>query len=353
MATDDSTYAEDEGGAKLIPEWGVTADNQVVLAGLAAFVGLLVVAGWSLWRANGDGDVVSVVSSVVEQPEAVIEGESLGEVAIDGDAALVPTTVVTSTTEAAGASQATTQVAGPAVGDVQAAVSRFGVTATQEGSTAILEGFVADDAESLQADAAAAAVEGIERVENNLVVLEPIVLEALRDQGVVSPTVDGVATSFTVGGIIQSEDDRRPVLDAVAAVEGVEVIEDALEVSVASRLNALPQVQFATASAEILPVSFEDLDRAAELLLSARDVRFLVVGWTDTRGDEQANLRLSQARAEAVASYLVAAGVPADVLTPVGNGETDQFAAGDSPDALLANRVVLFEQVDPSAENDS
>jgi len=70
----------------------------------------------------------------------------------------------------------------------------------------------------------------------------------------------------------------------------------------------------------------------------------VIVGWTDTQGDEGDNLALSQARADAVVAYLVGAGAGDASLTVVGNGKTDQFAAGDAPAALQANRVVLFEQ---------
>ena len=103
-------------------------------------------------------------------------------------------------------------------------------------------------------------------------------------------------------------------------------------------------MQFATASAQILPESFADLDRAAELIGEAGDVELLIIGYTDVQGDEASNLQLSQGRANAVRQYLVDRGVPDAQLTADGRGETDQFGAGETPEALAANRVVLFEQ---------
>ena len=44
-------------------------------------------------------------------------------------------------------------------------------------------------------------------------------------------------------------------------------------------------------------------------------------------------------------NYLLEWGNAPSVLMAEGRGETDQFAAGDSPEALAANRVVLFEQL--------
>jgi flagellar motor protein MotB len=45
-----------------------------------------------------------------------------------------------------------------------------------------------------------------------------------------------------------------------------------------------------------------------------------------------------------VVAALIDAGVDPDLLVADGKGETDQFAAGDSAEALAANRVVRFVQ---------
>ena len=199
---------------------------------------------------------------------------------------------------------------------------------------------MANDAESQEAETAAAAVEGITEVQNKLVTLEQPVTAALTDAGVTGATAVGVGTVITVSGTIPTEDDRQPSIDAAAAVEGVtEVIDDRLNVSVAADLNALPQVQFATASAEILPESFGDLDAAAALIQDAGDIQLEVQGYTDIEGDEADNQTLSQERAESVIAYLVNAGVGDGVLSPMGFGETEQFG-----EDLAANRVVRFEQ---------
>ncbi|MGH1490697.1 MAG: BON domain-containing protein, partial [Acidimicrobiales bacterium] len=146
---------------------------------------------------------------------------------------------------------------------------------------AVLNGFVANDAESREAETAAAAVQGITAVENNLVILEPQVVDALRGASVTGATAIGEGTEITISGTIDTEADRAPAIAAAEAVEGVtSVIDDRLNVSVTADLNALPQVQFATNSAVILPGSFGDLDAAAELLAGIDDVNIEVQGYT-------------------------------------------------------------------------
>ncbi len=346
----------DEGaayGEKLIPEWRVNADDQVFLAGMAVVAAMLLAFGWSIWR-GGDDDLASVASTVVEAISDV-DDDVDGDAAIDPSDGVVPVPVeADDTDETATESTTTTETTttttpAPVIGEVQAAVSPFpgSITGINDGATAVLTGFVANQAESDEAEAAAAAVEGIEAVDNQLVILEPEVLSALQSAGVTGGAASGVGTEITVSGTIDTEDDRQPTLAAAAAVTGVtNVIDNSLEVSVTADLNLLPQVQFATNSAEILAVSFSDLDEAAALLSTAdSDTRIEVQGYTDVRGDEQANLELSQARADSVRQYLVDAGVDEAILTATGYGETTQFAEGDTAEAYQANRLVRFQQV--------
>jgi OOP family OmpA-OmpF porin len=229
---------------------------------------------------------------------------------------------------------------------VEAAVAPLAgiVVPSLDGTAVTLTGFVADATEEAEAVEAAAAVDGVEQVTSELVLLEPAVAAVLADQGVVVATVDGVGTEITVRGTLQSELDRDPTLAAAAAVDGVTSIIDQLQVSVADELNALPPSPFATGSATILAEGQSIVDEAAALIAAAGDATFEVQGYTDITGDDATNQQLSEDRAAAVVDALIAAGVDSGALTAVGYGETEQFAAGDSPEALAANRVVRFVQ---------
>jgi outer membrane protein OmpA-like peptidoglycan-associated protein len=65
---------------------------------------------------------------------------------------------------------------------------------------------------------------------------------------------------------------------------------------------------------------------------------FEIIGHTDGKGDEDYNLALSQRRAQSVIEYLVAGGVEAARLSPIGKGETELLYPHRPGDA--ANRRV-------------
>ena len=103
-------------------------------------------------------------------------------------------------------------------------------------------------------------------------------------------------------------------------------------------------ITFATGSAEITPDSQAALDVIARALSSDRlaDFDFAVEGHADPRGDDDYNMRLSQARAESVVAYLVNKhSLPMARLHPIGKGETE-LARPDVPTAP-ENRRVTFK----------
>jgi OmpA-OmpF porin, OOP family len=103
-------------------------------------------------------------------------------------------------------------------------------------------------------------------------------------------------------------------------------------------------ITFATGSSEITPDSKAALDVIARALTSERltDFSFAVEGHADPRGDDDFNLRLSQARAESVVAYLVNKhSLPTERLHPIGKGETE-LARPDVPTAP-ENRRVTFK----------
>lgn len=57
-----------------------------------------------------------------------------------------------------------------------------------------------------------------------------------------------------------------------------------------------------------------------------------ISGYTDSKGTEEYNLKLSQSRAQAVVTYLLGKGIPADRMTAKGYGESHPDAANQKPD---------------------
>jgi len=74
------------------------------------------------------------------------------------------------------------------------------------------------------------------------------------------------------------------------------------------------------------------LDRLAQLIQAGGAGQIAIEGHTDSMGDDAYNRRLSQQRAEAVKSYLVARGVAGARVQTTGLGETRPVAPNASPD---------------------
>jgi outer membrane protein OmpA-like peptidoglycan-associated protein len=101
------------------------------------------------------------------------------------------------------------------------------------------------------------------------------------------------------------------------------------------------QVLFVTGKAELLPSAQDQLTQVAKALQDQGEINPIVVeGYTDSVGSEANNLKLSQARADAVRSFLVSKGLPSDKLTANGRGKSNPVASNDTADGRANNRRV-------------
>ncbi len=105
----------------------------------------------------------------------------------------------------------------------------------------------------------------------------------------------------------------------------------------------LDKVHFEYNKAVIRSVSHDILDQVASVLARYPDIRRVEVqGHTDSDGSEEANLDLSQRRAEAVVEYLVEQGIDRSRLTPIGYGEAEPIDTNDTRSGRANNRRVQF-----------
>lgn len=84
--------------------------------------------------------------------------------------------------------------------------------------------------------------------------------------------------------------------------------------------------------ASLRPESRKELNKLLGFMKENKDVAIIIGGHTDSRGNDDYNMRLSQERAEAVRDYLTSNGVVENRLTARGYGETKPVARNENPD---------------------
>jgi outer membrane protein OmpA-like peptidoglycan-associated protein len=107
---------------------------------------------------------------------------------------------------------------------------------------------------------------------------------------------------------------------------------------------AFESLEFENGKANILPSMHSDLDKLANFLIDHPDLKLKISGHTDSAGKEEANLRLSQARADAIKSYLQTEfKVENSRITAIGYGSSKPIAQEVTDEHKQLNRRVEFE----------
>lgn len=101
-------------------------------------------------------------------------------------------------------------------------------------------------------------------------------------------------------------------------------------------------ILFDVNKADIKPTSMGTLNEITSLLKNNPDLKFSIEGHTDSDGDDAANMKLSQQRAESVKKQLVSMGIDASRLSCKGFGESKPMDNNTSPEGKANNRRVEF-----------
>ena len=111
-----------------------------------------------------------------------------------------------------------------------------------------------------------------------------------------------------------------------------------------NKIEILEKIHFETGKSKIRRDSNSLLDEIAEVLADNPDIKQVEVsGHTDNQGAEDLNMRLSQARAEAVMMYLVKKGeIDPERLLAKGYGPTRPVSENETDEGRAANRRVEF-----------
>jgi len=102
----------------------------------------------------------------------------------------------------------------------------------------------------------------------------------------------------------------------------------------------LGDVLFESGQAELLNGAQASLAEVVDLLQSEPDKLIRIEGHTDSVGDAQSNLQLSERRAQAVMHALVEMGVAAERVSAIGLGEDFPIASNEDEDGRARNRRV-------------
>lgn len=101
-------------------------------------------------------------------------------------------------------------------------------------------------------------------------------------------------------------------------------------------------INFDYNKATIKPESMGELNRIVDMLKAHTELKFEIGGHTDSDGDAAYNLKLSQLRADAVKTQLVAMGIDATRLTTKGYGKSKPITDNTTDAGKANNRRVEF-----------
>jgi len=107
-------------------------------------------------------------------------------------------------------------------------------------------------------------------------------------------------------------------------------------------LNKIPDseieiegIEYDFDKATLRPKSKENLDKIVDLLNLNDNLSIMINSHTDSRGSDDYNLRLSQARAQSCVDYLISKGIKKERLIAKGWGETDPLIKQDAIDQMV------------------
>ena len=104
------------------------------------------------------------------------------------------------------------------------------------------------------------------------------------------------------------------------------------------RTYTLDNVFFSTGQSTLRPESFKELNDLVEVMNYKKTLQIEIAGHTDDVGNDDANQKLSEARAKAVRAYLIKKGIEATRVSAVGYGNTQPIAGNDTPEGRQKNR---------------
>ena len=100
----------------------------------------------------------------------------------------------------------------------------------------------------------------------------------------------------------------------------------------------LQNIFFNTGSADLLPESSQEIALISNMMSENKNISIQIIGHTDDVGNDADNQLLSEQRAKAVATAIIAKGISPDRIQSIGKGETQPIAENTSDEGRRKNR---------------
>ena len=160
--------------------------------------------------------------------------------------------------------------------------------------------------------------------------------------------------SFNKSNVVSAKGTNTPLPGAYYYIDDIEVvcldsIEDAPapepEKVPVGKVVTLQNIFFATGESEVLQQSYNELMKLKQLLENNPGMQIELRGHTDNQGTLEYNQKLSEARAKAVADYLVEKGIDRKRLSSIGYGKSQPIADNATAEGRQKNRRVEYRVV--------
>lgn len=158
--------------------------------------------------------------------------------------------------------------------------------------------------------------------------------------------IEGTAVSLR--GEVSNEAVRQEIASTLAgALNPTYVIRNGLRVAASSQTvldNTLGNriVEFEAGSALLTEPGKHLLDEMTQVLKKLDGTKVEVIGHTDNSGIPARNLALSRARADSVKTYLIANGIPSELIGTSGMGADQPVMSNATDDGRKRNRRIEF-----------
>jgi outer membrane protein OmpA-like peptidoglycan-associated protein len=155
------------------------------------------------------------------------------------------------------------------------------------------------------------------------------------------PNIQANPTGITISGS-QCHGDYQAMIKNIRIAKGSEKLYDRV---VTDGKFYTSGIRFDVGKATLRPESMGVINQIYNMMLDHPELKFTVVGHTDSDGDEASNLTLSENRARTVVNQLVSMGIGADRLESKGMGESQPIDNNNTPEGKANNRRVEFIKI--------